>query len=68
MLARLLRSPMGWLLVQIVEYGLLAAFFRWVLPDTTPAWVGWPLFIGSVAFLVVVNIRIARRLFPDPDR
>ena len=64
-LRRLLRSPTGWFLLNLAEYLVAIALFRWLVPEGVPFWAGLLIFVGTIAALVWVNVRIARRLRRD---
>ena len=55
------RSPTGWFLLTLAEYLIAIALFRWLLPDGLPFWVGLPVFVGTIAGLLWLNLRLARR-------
>jgi hypothetical protein len=61
-LRSLVRSPLGWFMVNLAEYVLVVALWRWLIPDDLPLGIGIAVFIAVIVALTTLNLRLARRL------
>ena len=66
------KNPLGWYLVQVVEYIVIIAVLGRVVPDSTPGWLLVAIFIAVVAGVFLLNYfvvmpRIGRSSRSDGD-